>query len=54
MAVMSVTPISPPRMLLPPPLTAPLAKVLLLIVPPLKLDNPPAKLAAPTVTLPVA
>src|SRR5450756_683253 len=52
-AAMLVTPTSPPRMLLPPPLTAPVAE-LLLTVPSLEPVNPPARLAAPTVTPPVA
>ena len=53
MDVTSATPINPPRMLLSPPLTAPVAEVLLM-VPSVLPVNPPARLTAPTVTLPVA
>src|SRR5262245_44303331 len=47
------TPMNPPRMLLPPPVTAPLAE-LSAMRPSLPPASPPARLPAPTLTLPLA
>src|SRR5919201_2106545 len=46
-------PMNPPRMLLPPPITAPVAEACVM-TPSLAPAKPPAKLPAPTLTLPLA
>src|SRR5262249_16667259 len=46
-------PMNPPRMLLPPPLTAPVAEPCVM-TPSLAPANPPSKLPVPTLTLPLA